>query len=247
MTEQSTTVTRRRFLATSMMGVVGVSAAPLARGQLDVETYRALGLDEPPDLGGVNAGDFARFLNPPGDKQYHPCAEAYPDPTTPRGDVARHERWSGGRIFGGTERDVWVYVPAQLDSASAPPDLIVFQDGGLYVNPTGPVRAPAVLDSLIHAGDLRPTVGVFVNPGTKRCRRGTPGIPSSAASAASSTTQSPMSTCGSCSTSSSRSSSARSVGPCRRTPPGARAAASRAAASARGPRPGSGPTPSAGS
>ena len=61
MMERNTTVTRRRFLVTSMMGVAGVSAAPLAGGQLDVATYRALGLHEPPDLGGVSAEDFARF------------------------------------------------------------------------------------------------------------------------------------------------------------------------------------------
>lgn len=167
MTERNTTVTRRRFLVTSMMGVAGVSAAPLAGGQLDVATYRALGLHEPPDLGGVSAEDFARFLNPPADNQYHPCAEAYPDPATPRGEVTKHEGWSGSRIFGGTERNVWVYVPDQLEAATVPADLIVFQDGAGYVNPTGPVRAPTVLDSLIHSGDLRPTVGVFVNPGTK--------------------------------------------------------------------------------
>jgi enterochelin esterase family protein len=44
---------------------------------------------------------------------------------------------------------------------------MVFQDGRGYVDPEGSVRAPAVLDTLIHRREMRPTVGVFVNPGTR--------------------------------------------------------------------------------
>ena len=37
----------------------------------------------------------------------------------------------------------------------------------MYLDPAGPVRATAVLDSLIHAGELPPTVAVFVMPGRR--------------------------------------------------------------------------------
>ena len=42
---------------------------------------------------------------------------------------------------------------------------MVFQDGARYLNDTGEIRVPAVFDNLIHAGDMPPTIGVFVNPG----------------------------------------------------------------------------------
>ena len=74
--------------------------------------------------------------------------------------------WDGTRIYPGTVRDVWIYVPAQLETATVP-SLMVFQDGRIYLDPTGPVRATAVLDSLIHAGELPPTVAVFVMPGQR--------------------------------------------------------------------------------
>ena len=45
---------------------------------------------------------------------------------------------------------------------------MVFQDGSGSVAPEGPVRAPAVLDTLLHRGETEPTVGVFVDPGQLR-------------------------------------------------------------------------------
>ena len=138
---------------------------------MDVATYRALGLHENFDwsdaINGRSREDFVRFLRPPGDNQYNPCAEAYPASDVPRGAVTHFERWSDSRIFAGTVRDIWIYAPAQLATTEEPPDLIFFQDGVGYVNPDGSVRATAVLDTLIHAAELRPTVGVFVNPGIK--------------------------------------------------------------------------------
>lgn len=73
-------------------------------------------------------------------------------------------RWSRSTAFPGTSRRFWVYVPAQYDAAE-PASLMVFQDGGFYLDPRGEVRGAVVLDSLIHRGDLPPTVGVFVDPG----------------------------------------------------------------------------------
>jgi len=81
----------------------------------------------------------------------------------PRGTVTEYT-FNDSRIFPGTERQYWVYVPAQYD-AEKPACVMVFQDGKNYVNETGQFRVPVVFDNLIHAGDMPVTVGVFINPG----------------------------------------------------------------------------------
>jgi hypothetical protein len=68
------------------------------------------------------------------------------------------------RIYPGTVRRYWVYVPAAYD-ASLAPNLLVFQDGQRATNPAGTLRIPAVLDRLIAEGSIPPTLGVFVTPG----------------------------------------------------------------------------------
>ena len=42
---------------------------------------------------------------------------------------------------------------------------MVFQDGWWYLDAAGEVRAGIVLDNLVHAGQIPPTIGVFVDPG----------------------------------------------------------------------------------
>ncbi len=81
----------------------------------------------------------------------------------PRGKVTSH-RFADSHVFPGTERDYFVYVPAQYD-ASKPAALMVFQDGKNYVNDNGQWRVPIVFDNLIHRGEMPVTIGVFVNPG----------------------------------------------------------------------------------
>jgi len=136
---------------------------------VDVETFKALGLDKPFDAAragrSTSIEDYARFLRPPEDDQYSPCPEANPARGTPRGEVIHIKGWDQTGIYSGTERDIWIYRPNQLSSAPAPAGLMVFQDGAGYVDPAGAVRAPAVLDSLTHTGELPPTVAVFINPG----------------------------------------------------------------------------------
>ena len=81
----------------------------------------------------------------------------------PRGEVSQH-KWTKSRIFAGTERDYWVYVPKQCDGKK-PAAVMVFQDGGGYVGEGGDFRAPIVFDNLIHKKEMPVTVGVFINPG----------------------------------------------------------------------------------
>jgi hypothetical protein len=68
------------------------------------------------------------------------------------------------RVFAGTVRRYWVYVPAGYDAAR-PPNLLVFQDGQRATNPNGSLRIQNVLDNLIARGDIPPTLGLFVTPG----------------------------------------------------------------------------------
>lgn len=97
-----------------------------------------------------------------------PLRYAYgPDSTrhagVPRGAVHVFE-WSTSRVFPGTGRRFWVHVPAQY-AASEPAALMVFQDGHMYLDPEGEIRAGVVFDNLIHRGEMPVTIGVFVDPG----------------------------------------------------------------------------------
>lgn len=56
-------------------------------------------------------------------------------------------------------------MPAGWES-DVPAGLMVFQDGWWYLDPAGDVRAGIVLDNLVCAGQIPPTIGVFVDPGT---------------------------------------------------------------------------------
>ena len=73
-------------------------------------------------------------------------------------------RWTTSKVFPGTERDYWVYVPAQYDG-SQPACVMVFQDGEGFVKADGPYRATIVMDNLIHRKEMPVTIGVFINPG----------------------------------------------------------------------------------
>lgn len=89
--------------------------------------------------------------------------DSHPRPGVPRGEIHEHA-WRESRVFPGTERRYWVYVPARYTS-STPLSLMVFQDGRMYLDPDGEIRAAVVFDNLIHRGEMPPTIGVFVDPG----------------------------------------------------------------------------------
>ncbi len=82
---------------------------------------------------------------------------------TPAGRVEGFQ-FSESRVFPGTTRDCWIYIPAQYNAAQ-PAALMVFQDGHAYVSTNGQQRVPIVFDNLIASGDLPVTIGVFINPG----------------------------------------------------------------------------------
>jgi len=82
----------------------------------------------------------------------------------PQGKVVTG-KWVSEKIYPGTERDYWIYTPAQYDG-SKPACLMVFQDGGGYASADGQFRIPVVFDNLIHRKEMPVTIGIFLNPGT---------------------------------------------------------------------------------
>lgn len=74
----------------------------------------------------------------------------------PKGEVTKYS-FSDSKIFPGTIRDYWVYVPKQYDPAK-PACVYVNQDGIQY-------NAPAVFDELIAKKEIPVLIGVFIMHG----------------------------------------------------------------------------------
>lgn len=81
----------------------------------------------------------------------------------PKGKVEKQPAWES-KIFPGTTRDWWIYVPAQYDP-NTPANVMIFQDGGGPIGEKGDMRAPVVFDNLIHKKLMPVTIGIFINPG----------------------------------------------------------------------------------
>lgn len=92
--------------------------------------------------------------------------DSLPQEGVPKGTVVKRT-WNTSRVYPGTTREYWVYVPAQY-ADTEPACVMVFQDGVDYVYAEGLVRAPSVFDNLIHKREMPVTIGIFVNPGKKQ-------------------------------------------------------------------------------
>jgi Enterochelin esterase and related enzymes len=95
-------------------------------------------------------------------EEYKLGPDSQPQPGVPKGVVTQYRQTS--KIYPGTTRDYWVYVPAQY-KAEKPACLMIFQDGGGIVSDKGTWRAPVVFDNLIAKGQMPVTIGIFINPG----------------------------------------------------------------------------------
>lgn len=82
----------------------------------------------------------------------------------PQGTVTKFTL-TDSKIFPGTTRDWWLYVPKQYDPRK-PACVMFFCDGGGMVATNGQFRAPVVFDNLIARGEMPVTIGVFINPGS---------------------------------------------------------------------------------
>ena len=81
-------------------------------------------------------------------------------PGVAEGKLIQMPKWSS-RVFEGTTRDWWVYVPAQY-KPEEPACVMVFQDGQ-----GAKEYMPVVFDNLIAKGDLPVMVGIFLAPGIR--------------------------------------------------------------------------------
>ncbi len=87
---------------------------------------------------------------------YVPGPDSKPQPGVPKGEVLKFTLAQSSQ-FPGTQRDYWVYIPAQY-RPDKPACLYVGQDGIRF-------EAPAVFDNLIQRKEMPVTIGVFVMPG----------------------------------------------------------------------------------
>lgn len=83
-------------------------------------------------------------------------ADSKPQPGVPKGEVLKFS-FESSKIFPGTYRDYWVYIPAQY-TPDRPACVYVNQDGVQW-------EAPTVFDNLIHKKEMPVTIGVFVMHG----------------------------------------------------------------------------------
>jgi sugar lactone lactonase YvrE len=83
-------------------------------------------------------------------------AGAFSQTGVPKGEVL-HFSLDHSSIFPGTQRDYWIYIPAEY-KPDKPACVYVNQDGIQW-------NAPAVFDTLIYRGEMPVVIGVFVQPG----------------------------------------------------------------------------------
>jgi predicted alpha/beta superfamily hydrolase len=87
---------------------------------------------------------------------YQPGPDSQVQPGVPKGEVLKFV-FDKSKIFPGTTREYWIYIPAQYRSET-PACLYVSQDGIK-------AAAPTVFDNLINKKEMPVTIGVFVMHG----------------------------------------------------------------------------------
>jgi len=92
-------------------------------------------------------------------ENYPPHPDSQEQPGVPKGETLKFT-FENSKIFPGTWREYWVYVPAQY-TPDKPACVYVNQDGVQW-------NAPVVFDNLIHKKEMPVTIGVFVMHGRVR-------------------------------------------------------------------------------
>jgi enterochelin esterase-like enzyme len=104
----------------------------------------------------------------PQDDQYVSGPDSAPQAGVPQGKIIPMEPWKS-KIYDGTVRDWWLYVPAQYDG-SKPASVMIFCDGGKGNDKDpkfgGPQSAVHVFNNLIHKKEMPVTIGIFISPGS---------------------------------------------------------------------------------
>ena len=109
----------------------------------------------------AHAAEPAAVPRQPG--EYPLTADSLPQPGVPHGQLAGPFEFQS-RIFAGTVRRYWIFIPAQY-SPQSPANVLVFQDGQRATAPSGSLRVPQVMENLIHKHEMPVTIGIFITPG----------------------------------------------------------------------------------
>lgn len=91
-------------------------------------------------------------------------ADSEPKAGVPEGEV-RKGTFTTSKLFPGTTREYFVYVPKQYDPAK-PAALMVFFDGQNFIKRDGQFRVPVVFDNLIARKEMPVTIAIGITPGT---------------------------------------------------------------------------------
>ncbi|TWU05230.1 Gluconolactonase precursor [Symmachiella macrocystis] len=94
------------------------------------------------------------------EEKYEVDPDSLPQKGVPQGEIKGPFPWKS-KIFPGTEREYWIYVPAQYDK-DKPVCVMVVQDG---LGRAKGWKMPTVFDNLIHKGEMPVTIGIFITPG----------------------------------------------------------------------------------
>jgi len=101
----------------------------------------------------------------PGHKlnDYHLTADSLPQAGVPKGRLEGPFEFHS-RLFAGTVRRYWIFVPAQY-TPEKPAAVLVFQDGQRATHPGGELSVPQVLENLVYKKEIPVTIGIFITPG----------------------------------------------------------------------------------
>jgi enterochelin esterase family protein len=97
---------------------------------------------------------------------------SYQQPGVPSGTLSP-KLFHSSKIYDGMKSEYWIYVPAQYDPHT-PAALMVFQDGGGYLDRNGNNPALNVIDNLTAEKKIPVMIAVFINPGDIETAPGTP-------------------------------------------------------------------------
>lgn len=95
--------------------------------------------------------------------EYPLTTDSRPQPGVPKGQLEGPFEFHS-KIFAGTVRRYWIFVPAQY-TGEKPAAVLVFQDGQRATFPGGELSVPQVLENLVHKKEIPVMIGIFITPG----------------------------------------------------------------------------------
>ncbi len=114
----------------------------------------------------IQGANFGGSLNLPA---YGPLS--YLQPGVPSGKLSEKIIHTS-KIYDGMKSGYWIYVPAQYDP-KIPTALMVFQDGGWYIDRNGRIPVLDAIDNLIAQKKIPVLICVFISPGDISASPGT--------------------------------------------------------------------------